>query len=178
MNREDAFFYENLFVIGFSDEYNEWLNSCLESENPLSDIALELSFCGSDKNKIISVLRQFRSEQPIDEKAACKRLRLFFKSAFDSGKMDKGQVVSAMYAIVSHIGGSEHFENLDIEIWGDMFYFDDYYSLAEEGILAWEGFDSAFFAYLNDGISLDSEKIWDYNKKPPFFERIKRIFRK
>ena len=66
-----------------------------------------------------------------------------------------------MNAITSHIGDLGDF---DVEIWGDMFYFDDYYSLAEKDILAWEGFDSAFFAYLNDGIPLDSEKIWRYDK--------------
>ena len=38
MNREDAFYYESLLVIGFSDEYDEWLDSCIESENPLSNI--------------------------------------------------------------------------------------------------------------------------------------------
>ena len=175
MNREDAFYYENLLVIGFSDEYDGWLNSYLESENPLSSITLDLASCVSDKNKTISLLRQYRLEQPIDEMDVCKRLRRYLKAAYYSGKMKKGQVVSAMYAIASHIGTPGDF---DIEIWGDMFYFDDYYSLAKEGILSWEGFDSAFFAYLNDGISLDPVKIWGYNKKLTFFERIKHVFRK
>ena len=175
MNREDAFYYENLLVIGFSDEYDKWLKSLLETENPLSGITLDLANCGAEKNKTISVLRQYRLEQPIDEKNVCRRLRLFLKTSYDSGQMEKGQVVSAMYTIASHIGDPGDF---NIEIWGDMFYFDDYYSLAKEGILAWEGFDKAFFAYLNDGISLDSEKIWGYNKKLLFFERIKRFFKK
>lgn len=178
MNREDAFYYESLLVIGFSDEYDEWLDSCIESENPLSNITLELSSCGSDRNKTISVLRQYRSEQPVDEKTVCERLRLFFKEAYESGKMEKGQVVFSMNAITSHIGDLGDF---DVEIWGDMFYFDDYYSLAEKDILAWKGFDSAFFAYLNDGIPLDIEKIWRYDKcdkKISFLEKIKRIFRK
>ncbi len=38
MNREDAFYYENLLVLGFSDEYDRWLNSFLEKEDPLYDI--------------------------------------------------------------------------------------------------------------------------------------------
>ena len=175
MNREDVFYYENLLVIGFSDEYDKWLNSFLESENPLSSITLDLAFCGSDKDKTISVLRQYRLEQPIDEKNVCNRLRLFLKKTYESGKMEKGQVVSAMYAIASHVGDPVDF---DMGIWADMFYFDEYYSLAKDGILAWEGFDSAFFAYLNDGTPLDSEKIWGYNKNPSIFERVKRFFGK
>lgn len=157
MNREDAFYYENLLVIGFSDEYDNWLNSLLETENPLSDITLDLAGCGSDKNKTISVLREYRSEQPVDEKNVCERLRLFLKTLYDSGKMEKGQVVSAMHTIASHVGAPDDF---DVETWGDMFYFDDYYFCAKEDVLAWEVFDKAFFAYLNDGISLDSDSIW------------------
>ena len=48
MNREDAFYYKNLLMLGFSDGYDEWLNDYLEAENPLSNIVLELSCCGSD----------------------------------------------------------------------------------------------------------------------------------
>ena len=43
MNREDAFYYENLLVIGFSDEYDKWLKSLLETDNPLSGITLIFS---------------------------------------------------------------------------------------------------------------------------------------
>ncbi|MBQ7485107.1 MAG: hypothetical protein IJT78_00595 [Oscillospiraceae bacterium] len=175
MNYDDAFYYENLLVIGCSDEYDAWLDSHLESEDPISQITMDLSSCGSDRNKAISVLKQYRLGQPVDEKTACDRLRLFLKAAYHSGKMDKGQVVSAMYAFVLNVGGPGDF---DIEIWGDMFYFDDYYSLSKEGILSWEGFDSAFFAYLNDGISLDPVKIWGYNKKLTIFERMKHVFGK
>ena len=41
LSREDAYF-ENLLTLGFFDEYNEWLDSCLETEDPLSNVALEL----------------------------------------------------------------------------------------------------------------------------------------
>lgn len=59
MKREDAFYYKNLLMLGFSDEYDNWLDYCLESEDPLSNIVLELYCCGSDINKTISVLHNY-----------------------------------------------------------------------------------------------------------------------
>ena len=38
--------------------------------------------------------------------------------------------------------------------------FIDYYDLAKDGILAWDTVDSALFDFLDNGIPLDSEKIW------------------
>ena len=34
MKREDAFYYKNLLMFGFSDGYDEWLNYYLEKESP------------------------------------------------------------------------------------------------------------------------------------------------
>lgn len=174
MNREDAFYYENLLVLGFSDEYDRWLNSFLEKEDPLNDITLDLACCGSDYNKTISVLMKYRMEQQVDEASVCNRLRHFLKRAFESKQMDKWQVCSAMYTIASHIGDPGDF---DPGVWEDMFYFWYYYSLAKDGILAWESFDSAFFAYLYNGIPPTSEKLWGNSRKLTFFERIKRLFK-
>ena len=91
-------------IVGFQDEYDKWLNSFLETENPLSEIVLELSLCESDINKTISVLARYRMEQPIDEAAVCDRLRIFLKNAYYSSRMNKEEVVYAMYTMASHIG--------------------------------------------------------------------------
>ena len=157
MTREDAFYYENLLILGFKDEYDKWLNSQLEAENELANITLDLAWCGSDVNKAISILRQYRTGAPIDDAAVCKRLRLFLKDAYDSKRMDKGQVVSALYTIACHLSDLDTYNEV---ISGEMILLEEYYSLAKEGILDWNSFDSSFFAYLDNGLPLDSKKIW------------------
>ena len=175
MKHEDAFYYENLLIVGFQDEYDKWLNSFLETENPLSEIVLELSLCESDINKTISVLARYRMEQPIDEAAVCDRLRIFLKNAYYSSRMNKEEVVYAMYTMASHIGAPWIY---DLKTWGSMYYLEDYYSSAIDGTMSWDSFDSAFFSYLNDGVPIDSESIWNNNKKNKLFKRIKHSFKK
>ncbi len=70
--------------------------------------------------------------------------------------MSKGEIVSAMYRLAQNIG--DH-GDCDMKLWGSMYYFDYYYSLAEDGILPSQGFDSAFFSYLNDGVPLNSKQF-------------------
>ena len=177
MKREDAFYYKNLLMLGFSDGYDEWLNYYLELEDPLSDIVLELSCCGSDVNKTISILHNYCTEQPFDESATCNKLRLFFKEAYYSNRMSKEEISSTLYRLALNVGDPGDF---DIGLWGSMYYLDDYHSLAKEGIISWESFDFAFFSYLNNGTPLDSNLIWSKNieTKPSFFDRIKNIFKR
>ncbi len=175
MKMEDAFYYECLLVLGFSDEYDEWFTSILESESPLSDISLILNDCGADVNKTISVLQSYRMNQSIDEAYVCNRLRLFLKGTYYSKKLDKSEVVSAMYLLASHIGDPGDF---DMKLWGSMFYFEYYYSLAKDGILPFEKVDSSFFAYLDNGIEIDCQKLWESNTRPTLWKRIKRFFTK
>ena len=157
MNREEAFYYESLLTLGYSSEDDEWLNTYLKTEDPLSDIVLDLAWCGADKEKAISILRKYRLEESVDEENVCNRIRLFLKNAYYSKQLNKGQVTTAMYTIASHVGDPGDF---DTEVWGSMFYFDEYYSLAEEGIITWEKFDSVFFDYLDNGIPCDLRDVF------------------
>jgi len=145
LNREEAFYYEILLTLGYSPEYDEWLNTYLKTEDPLSDIVLDLAWCGSDKEKAISILRKYRMEESVDEENVCNRIRLFLKNAYHTKRLNKEQVATAMYAVASHIGGSGDF---DTKVWGDMFCFDEYYSMAKESIITWEQFDSVFLITL------------------------------
>lgn len=164
MKHEDAFYYFNLLMIGFSDGYDEWLNDYLESEDPLSDIVLELACCGSNVNQTVSVLHHYCAGQPFDEAVLCDRLRLFLKEAYDSHRMTKEEIVSAMYRFAVDSGSRGDFDDL-VRIWGSMYYLDDYHALAKNGIISWESFDFAFFSYLDNGTPLDSNLIWAKNIK-------------
>ena len=177
MKREDAFYYEKLLLFGFSDGYDEWLNYCLETESPLSDIVLELSLCDSDVRKTISLLHNFCAEQNFDEAVSHDKLRLFFKNAYYSNRMSKKEVLSTMHSLAVNVGAPYDF---DIKLWGSMYDFVYYYDLALEGVIPMENFDFAFFSYLDNGTPLDSELIWrkSIKKKPSLLDKIKSIFKR
>lgn len=192
MKREDAFYYMNLLLLGFSDGYDEWLESYLKTDEPMSDLVIDLYFCGSDVEKTISLLHNYCIEQEFDKSVVSDKFRLFFKDAYYSGRMNKDEVVSAMYKLVGNIGDPGDY-NFDYDLWGDMYYFDDYYSLAKDGIISWESFDFAFHSYLDNGTPIDSNLIWKNNmsnkplsldmikgmiKKTSFIEKIKGIFKR
>ena len=161
MKREDAFYHKIMLMTGLDDGYDQWLDGYLESENPLSALVLELACCGSDVDKIISVLHNFCMEQPFDEAVVCERVRAYFKNAYDTNRMSKEEISNAMYRVAMNVGDPGDF---DIHLWGSMFYLDDYHSLAKDGIIPWESFDFEFFSYLDQGIPVDSNRIWNRNR--------------
>lgn len=164
MNYSDAYYHLMLMQVRFDDNYDAWLNTYLEKEDPLSDIVLELSLCISDLNKTISCLKAYCSGKPVDEKTVAERLRLFLKESYNSGRMSKSEVVSAMYRLATNHAYPYEF---DTDTWGDMYYLEDYYNLAEDGIIPWDNFDRIFSAYLNEGTPLDSEKLWGLSAEKP-----------
>ncbi|MBQ5320693.1 MAG: hypothetical protein J6K88_01325 [Oscillospiraceae bacterium] len=177
MKREDAYYFKILLMSGFSDGYDQWLNGYLETEDPLSDIVLELSFCGSDLDKTISCLHNYCMKQSFDENAVCDRLRLFLKEAYHSKRLSKAETISCMYRFANSHGDPGDFDN---RLWDDMFYMDYYHSLAKDGIIPWDRFDFAFSSYLDDGITIDSGVIWNLKKqtKKSFFSKIISLFNK
>lgn len=177
MTREDACYFKILLSSGLSDGYDEWLDLYLNKEDPLSDIVLNLALCGSDVNKTISCLYIFCAEKAFDEKLVCEKLRLFLKDAYHTGRFSKEEVLSYMYRFAAAQGDPGDFE---IAAWDSMYYFDYYHSLVEEGLILKERFDAAFFSFLDDGIPLDSDKLWNYAdaKKDSLLSRLCNSFKK
>lgn len=164
MKFEDAYYFKILIMNGFCDEYDEWLDEHLKTENPLSDIVLNLSLCGSDTNEIISCLHNYCAGQDFDESRACEKLRFFLKSAYNSNRFSKEETIYYMAHFADAHGDPG---DADIQLWDNMFYMDYYYSLAKDGVLSWESFDAAFDSYINNGTPIDSEKIWQNQKTLP-----------
>ncbi len=164
MKFEDAVYYECLLSLGETTEYDEWLNDLLENESPLSEIVLELSYCGSDYDKAISLLHNFALDQQFDKEAICDRLRLFFKDAYHIKGWSKKKLVSAMYRLTLYL---EHTE-------GTMYWLYDYYFLALEGVISEDFFDEVFLDYLNNGTLIEWDYIWSntVQVKPSFIEKL------
>ena len=177
MKLEDAFYHMHLLLLGINDGYDEWLDHYLETEAPLSDIVLELSLCGSDTNKTVSLLHNYCAAQRFDESVSHDKLRLFFKKAYHSDRMTKEEVLSTMYRLALNIGEPGIF---DTRLWGSMYFLSYYYGLAEEGGIPWGNFDFAFLSYLDDGTPIDTDRIWKrpIKRKESPFSRLKSIFRR
>ncbi len=159
MRFEEAYYYKILIMSGLNDGFDDWLNKLLEEEEPLSDIVLRLASCGSDINKTISCLHNYCLGQEFDEKAVCEKLRLFLKDAYHSGRLSKDEVVFYMSRFCINHGD---LSNYDMRSWGSMFYMDDYYSFAKEGLIAWKQFDFAFLSYLDTGSSMALDGFWEH----------------
>ena len=173
MNREDALCHKVMLMVGLDGGYDEWLNTYLETEDPLSDIVLELAGCGSDINKTIAALDRFCGEAPIDERAVCERLRLFLRDAYYANRVSKEEIASTIYCLARNVGDPEDY---NVDVWGGAYALDDYYDLAKREIISWERFDSVFFDFLNNGTPVDSSRIWDEKKhRLRWYDRIKKI---
>ncbi len=174
MKREDAYYFKILLMSGFSDGYDEWLNEHLEAEEPLSDVVLNLSLCGSDVNKTISYLHRYCAEQKFDDAVVCEKLRLFLKEAYLSNRFNKDEIISGMCRFAVNHGSHEDYES---SLWFDMFYMEDYYSLAKSGIIPQDKFDRAFLSYLDDGVSVDLKALWNNKKSAlkPLRSKIKNL---
>ena len=173
MEREEAFYHKILLMSCLDDGYNEWLNRCVETENPLSDIVLELAYCSSDINKTISVLNRYCTEEQVDMADVNDKVRLFFRNAYHSKKMSKEEITTYMQRVAFNIGDMEN-QNItiwdsssirkpDFAVWESMYFLADYCQLAEEGIISWERFDFAFFSYLYNGTPIDTNLLWKRN---------------
>ncbi len=171
MKREDAFYYKNLIMLGIWDEYDEWLNGCLKTESPLSDLVLELSFCGSNADEVVRLLHNYCSEGEFDEATVADRLRLFFKDAYYSNRMTKDEVVSTMFRLALILDD----EDFDVNLRWGFYYLDEYYSMTKDGIITLEEFDFAFSRFLDTGVLSNV----DFNlQKPTLLDKIKSIFKK
>ncbi|MBQ8289157.1 MAG: hypothetical protein IJX76_10435 [Clostridia bacterium] len=146
MTREDALYQKLLLAAGFWELYEPWLAEFVEKEDPLSDLALDLSWCGGNHNEIVSCLHRYTIEGEVDEAVVAERLRQFVKERHEKGLLTVDGCMSAFYRFASKI------ELLVHPSWKYMMYLSDYYELVTEGWYPEKLWSKAIYAFLNDGI--------------------------
>ena len=166
MKLDDAYYHLLLLQSGLDDGYDAWLDGYLETEDPLSDIVLNLASCGSNMNETISCLNAHCGLKPaVDERKICDRLRNFLKDAYHNGRMSQREVVDAMHRIaLAHDAPWDS----ETDIWDEFYYMEDRLDLVDDGFASREVFDNAFEAFLDDGICCD-EIHWE--RRPSRKER-------
>ncbi|MBQ9746484.1 MAG: hypothetical protein IJW21_06645 [Clostridia bacterium] len=155
MTREDAYFERLLLLAGLWEGYDEWLGSYLESEEPLSDIVLELVDCHGDMKEVEYRLKLYCLEKPFDEAGVHERLRLYLWENYKNGKMEKDEVLALMCRFSARILPD------DDSVCTSFRELSDYYDLVKERMIAEEKFDSVFVAYLERGERVDTDKFWE-----------------
>lgn len=144
MTREDALYQKLLLAAGFVEQYELWLAEFVEKEDPLSDIVLDLSWCGGDFKEIVSCLHRFLTDSVVDDIAVAERLRLFVKEQYESGKLDEEGCMTAFYHFSAEMIGHS-------SIWDYMMALSDYYGGVSEGWYPEKKWKKAFVAFLSEG---------------------------
>ena len=150
MTREDALYFKLLLQAGFWDSYEEWLNRYLITQEPLSDLTMELSYCVSDAEKTISLLHAYCGDLPVDKDAVCEKLRLFLKDAFGTNRLTAEETTTLLYRFSL---GIDTPVNSDSALWWTMYLLDDARISMEPST-----FRERFTAYLEHGIPFELSK--------------------
>ncbi len=154
---EEAYYFKILLQSGLEEEYDAWLNIHWETENPWSDLLVDLSDCGRDINQTISVLQRYCENQEIDEQYIQEKLRTFLKEGYYSNRFSKKETIFYMYRFIT---AHEEPGVLETSLWNDMYYVYYYYNLVEDGVVSEEKFHNAFLSYLEYGTPIDSDQLW------------------
>ena len=152
MTREDAYYERIMLLCGYWDNYDEWIDSYLETEDPLSDIVLELLDCHGDIKEVEHRLNLYCLEAPFDEESVYVRLRLYLRDGYKNGNLSKDDVMSALFRFSQKIPFC-FFQN-------QCGVLSDYYDLAENGILLMKEFDEELNRWLDQGGQVNIDSLW------------------
>lgn len=172
MNFEQAIYYKYLLICGYSDELNKHINICLNDENPVSDIILNLFTCGSDNKKLLTVLNDFLSKVPdeqIDYDQVFDLVLNFLRTKYIEEKMTIEKLTDLMYQI------SILTEKILDNPWWTMNILSELYSDAREGYIEAQSFMEVFENFINNGVCIEQSQLHPNQNKSSF---IKRLFLK
>ena len=151
MTRADAYSQMLLLKCGFTEQFEKWFDTLLETEDPLSDETMELIGKGNDINVLISCLENI-SRGDRDEEEACRRVRLFFRDEYLAGRLTNQKCSEYMYSV------SVYNQNFEHPSWNNMFNVTTDYDLAEIGIKTMRDFEEILTRYLETGEYLKTLK--------------------
>ena len=145
MTNETALYFKMLLNAGMIDSYRERLNAVLEENPELDGLLLELAFSNNDFQEALLLLEEFLYGQKVDCYAVVDMLRSDLLNMYSAGRMNQSEIVTALYKMAI---------NADYEMsepWYTMLVFEDFYSLAIQGISDINRFNEAFYRFLQDG---------------------------
>lgn len=147
MRNEEVFFYKLMLLCGYPEEVNQAISTALDHQNPIEPDILDLSACGNDAKKQLSVLNAILAragEELLDHQAVFELVRQFLHQQYTGG-MDIPALVKLMYRIAIETGW------WDEDPWNTLYLMEDYYDDACAGIKGLNHFLHGIEHFLSDG---------------------------
>lgn len=171
MTYEYAVFFKLLLLCGYKDDMEQYLDTALEEQDPLSDIVLELSLAGSDDKKKLALLNEYLlqvKDSDIDyDQSVFKLVMSFLKRRYVEDAMSMKGITDLMYQIALHT------ERYFYEPWNTMYMMGDLFSEAEAGYIDKDDYRHKFDAFINDNIC-----FCDYPPERPKESLFKSLLKK
>ena len=167
-NEQIAYMYV-LLNCGFRKEFDSWLDDVLEKQSPLSDWALDLSFCTTKKDKMLSVLFNYLLTKKVNQVELSNVLRNFLWNGYCNGRFD----VEQLYSLANDFYHSvlNLLEDFDDSVWIQLMYFWDYSTTAIFG----DELDNQFLQYLQFATPMDHDTLWNHRRVHPKYSIKKQV---
>ena len=167
-NEQIAYMYV-LLDCGFRKEFDSWLDDVLEKQSPLSDWALDLSFCTTKKDKMLSVLFNYLLTKKVNQVELSNVLRNFLWNGYCNGRFD----VEQLYSLANDFYHSvlNLLEDFDDSVWIQLMYFWDYSTTAIFG----DELDNQFLQYLQFATPMDHDTLWNHRRVHPKYSIKKQV---
>lgn len=171
MTYDYAVFFKLLLLCGYKDELEQYIDTALEEQDPISDIVLELSCAGFDDKKKLSILNEYllqAKDSDIDyDQSVFKLVMSFLKRKYIEDAMSMKDITDLMYQIALH---TERYLN---EPWNTIYSMGVLFDEAEEGYIDKDDYKRKFDTFINDNIC-----FCDYPTEPPKESLFKRLIKK
>ncbi len=157
MTIEQAIYFKVLICNGYPEELLKHIDTALETQNPLSDIVLEMSFAANDEEKLISLLNELiNSVKPEEIDFDGKLIDMFlafFRRKYREENMPLDELVTVMHSCAMCY--SNLYPVFDNSLWYTMYILDECYEWGER---------THFLQILND--FLDYKKPMGFSDFP------------
>ena len=156
MTPERAQFHLLMLEAGESRLFQMELNAALEAEEPLSDLTLALSLCGSDEESM-HVLRAYLLDHPVDMTLVGHMLRQELRARLEQGAMSPETCLKMMHTLACATQDGHA-----LTLFADVVAVEEYRDLAADGILCEEAYVLSLEALLKAEPLPD---VWKLNRQ-------------
>lgn len=143
MTPEQAQEHLLMLRLGEYEEYDRALDQLLLEEDPLSPLTLELACCMSDREKTISVLREFLLDHPAEKQPLMEKHLDYVRSCYAKKAMTSEEAVRYLHGLLV----ASNYE----DPWCCLYEYMDIHDLYIDGIISREDFETSFEALLLRG---------------------------
>lgn len=149
MTYEYAIYFKLLLLCGYKDEMEQFLDTALVEQDPLSYVVLELVTNGSDDKKTLFILNEYiwqAQDSDIDYEAVFKLVMAFLKRRYVEDAMSIQDITALMKRIAIYT--ERDFE----EPWQTMYFLGLLFDEEDAGYIDKADCRRKFDAFINDNI--------------------------